>query len=166
MNYIVNLGDKEVVVGVEDSGIAQFKVVVGEDEVKVDAHRVEPNTWSIIVDNRTYEADLVVSEEAIEVHIRGDMYPLKVINEQRKALRRAGEIAEGGKQLLTAPMPGKVIKILVDEGEEVGAQQGLIIIEAMKMENEFKSSAPGKVKEVFISEGDVVDSGDKLLLIE
>ena len=63
-------------------------------------------------------------------------------------------------------MPGKVVKILVKEGEEVDEKQGVIVIEAMKMENEFKSKSSGKVKEIFVTEGDVVAGGAKLLLIE
>ncbi|MDH3258318.1 MAG: biotin/lipoyl-binding protein, partial [Deltaproteobacteria bacterium] len=84
----------------------------------------------------------------------------------KKALSRAKDVAEGGKQFIDASMPGKVVQVLVMEGEEVVANQGLVIIEAMKMENEFKAKAPGKVKEVFVQEGDIVNGGDKLLLIE
>jgi biotin carboxyl carrier protein len=166
MNYYINLGDKEVLVGVTESGVAQFKIRVEDREIDVDAHKVESDAWSIVIDNRIYEADIVVSNENIEVLIRGDRYPLRVLNEQKKALSRASEAAEGGKQHIDAPMPGKVVKVLVEEGEEVAANQGVVIIEAMKMENEFKSRAPGKVIEVFVKEGDIVEGGEKLLLIE
>lgn len=166
MNYYINLGDKEVLIGVTEAGVAQFKVRVEDREIDVDAHKVENDAWSIVIDNRVYEADIVVSDENIEVQIGGDRYPLRVLNEQKKALSRAGEAAEGGKQLIDAPMPGKVVKVLVEEGEEVAANQGVVIIEAMKMENEFKSRAAGRVKEVFVKEGDIVEGGEKLLLIE
>ncbi|NIO15764.1 MAG: acetyl-CoA carboxylase biotin carboxyl carrier protein subunit [Deltaproteobacteria bacterium] len=166
MNYYVSLEEKEVLVGVTEAGVAQFKVRIDDREIAVDAHKVEKDAWSIVIDNRVYEADLVVSDEDIEVLIRGDRYPLKVLNEQKKALGRVSEAAEGGKQLIDAPMPGKVVKVLVVEGEDVEANQGVIIIEAMKMENEFKSRAAGKVKEVFVKEGDIVEGGEKLLLIE
>ncbi len=166
MNYVVTYGDKEDTIKIEEAGVAQYRVGIGDREFVVDAHRVESNTWSIILDGKVYEVDLVVNDDDIEVFINGDLYPLKVVNEQKKALSRAKEAAEGGKQLITAPMPGKVVKVLVEEGEEVGANQGLIVIEAMKMENEFKARAKGKVKEIFVSEGDVVEGGDKLILIE
>jgi biotin carboxyl carrier protein len=68
--------------------------------------------------------------------------------------------------MVSSPMPGKVVKLLVREGEEVKADQGVIVVEAMKMENELKSAVTGKVKEVFVKEGDVVESGAKLLLVE
>jgi biotin carboxyl carrier protein len=68
--------------------------------------------------------------------------------------------------MLTSPMPGKVVKLLVGEGQEVGAGQGVIVVEAMKMENELKSAVAGKVKEIFVEEGQVVESGAKLLLVE
>ena len=63
-------------------------------------------------------------------------------------------------------MPGKVVKLLVDEGEEVQSDQGVIVVEAMKMENELKSAVTGKVKEIFVQEGEVVEAGAKLLLVE
>jgi biotin carboxyl carrier protein len=59
-----------------------------------------------------------------------------------------------------------VVKILVAEGEEVQAAQGVIVVEAMKMENELKSAGAGKVKEIFVKEGEVVESGAKLVLVE
>ena len=71
-----------------------------------------------------------------------------------------------GKAMLTSPMPGKVVKLLVTEGQEVAAGQGVIVVEAMKMENELKSALAGKVKEIFVAEGEVVESGAKLLLVE
>jgi len=63
-------------------------------------------------------------------------------------------------------MPGKVVKLLVNEGEEVKRDQGVIVVEAMKMENELKSAVAGKVKEIFVKEGEIVESGAKLLLVE
>jgi biotin carboxyl carrier protein len=76
------------------------------------------------------------------------------------------ESFEAGKALVTSPMPGKVVKILVAEGEEVQAAQGVIVVEAMKMENELKSAGAGKVQEIFVKEGEVVESGAKLVLVE
>jgi biotin carboxyl carrier protein len=68
--------------------------------------------------------------------------------------------------MVSSPMPGKVVKLLVGLGEEVKADQGVIVVEAMKMENELKSALTGKVKEIFVKEGEVVESGAKLLLVE
>ena len=79
---------------------------------------------------------------------------------------RAGGKGSAGKAMLTSPMPGKVVKLLVGEGQEVEAGQGVIVVEAMKMENELKSAVAGKVKEIFVEEGQVVESGAKLLLVE
>lgn len=166
MNYFVSQGDKEVILDVDERGVAHYKVVLDGKEISVDAHKVETNTWSIIVDGKVYEVDLEVKDGEFEILIKGDSYSMRVLNEQKRALSRVADSAEGGKQVITSPMPGKVVRILVEEGEEVDSQQGVIVIEAMKMENEFKSKSPGKVKEIFISEGDIVEGGDKLLLIE
>ncbi len=166
MNYYVKLGGDELLVEVDETGVAQFKVAIEGKKTEVDAHRVSKNTWSVIIGCRVYEVDLTMKDEEIDILIGGDRYTLRVLNEQKRALHSVREAAGGGKQQITAPMPGKVVKILVKEGEEVEGNQGVIIIEAMKMENEFKSKASGKVKEIFVNEGDVVDGGAKLLLIE
>ena len=79
---------------------------------------------------------------------------------------RSGGKGAAGKAMVTSPMPGKVVKLLVGEGEEVRTDQGVIVVEAMKMENELKSAVTGKVKEIFVKEGEVVESGAKLLLVE
>src|SRR4030065_584755 len=71
-----------------------------------------------------------------------------------------------GKARAASPMPGKVVKLLVKEGEEVKSDQGVIVVEAMKMENELKSAVAGKVKEIFVKEGEGVEAGAKLVLVE
>jgi biotin carboxyl carrier protein len=90
-----------------------------------------------------------------------------VADERRLRLRAgtAGFSAEG-KQLIVAPMPGKVVKVLVKVGDEVKQGQGLVVVEAMKMENELKSPKDGKVVELFAKEGTAVENNAKLVVVE
>ena len=74
--------------------------------------------------------------------------------------------AEAGPQKITAPMPGKIVRIMVAEGDEVKAGQGIIVMEAMKMQNEMKSPKDGKVQKILTSEGSTVNPGDALAVIE
>ncbi|MBI2369669.1 MAG: acetyl-CoA carboxylase biotin carboxyl carrier protein subunit [Deltaproteobacteria bacterium] len=74
--------------------------------------------------------------------------------------------AAGGRQVIRAPMPGRVVRILVGLGEPVEAGQGVIVIEAMKMENELRARAPGEVREILVREGDTVEGNADLVVIE
>jgi biotin carboxyl carrier protein len=80
--------------------------------------------------------------------------------------RRAVGGAETGPQKLKAPMPGKIVRILVNENDEVKAGQGIVVMEAMKMQNEMKSPKDGRVQKILTAEGSIVNAGDTLAIIE
>ena len=166
MNYIATIGEREVKVTVKEVGVARYLVKGAEKEYLVDAHQVQDSVWSVLYGTESFEVDVQGRDDEYEVLIGGDCYKFSLMNEQRKALIRAGGKGAVGKALVTSPMPGKVVKLLVDEGEEVQTEQGVIVVEAMKMENELKAAITGKVKEIFVKEGEVVESGAKLLLVE
>ena len=166
MNYIAMIEEREVKVTVTEGGVARYVIRADGKEYLVDAHQVQDSVWSILYGAESFEVDVQGRDDAYEVLIGGDCYKFSLMNEQRRALIRAGGKGAAGKALVTSPMPGKVVKLLVAEGEEVQADQGVIVVEAMKMENELKSAVTGKVKEIFVQEGEVVESGAKLLLVE
>ena len=166
MNYIATIGDREIKVTVEEVGVARYMVTADGKKYLVDAHQVQDSVWSILHGNGSFEVDVQGRDDEYEVLIEGDCYKFSLMNEQRRALIRAGGKSAAGKAMVTSPMPGKVVKLLVAEGEEVQADQGVIVVEAMKMENELKSAITGKVREIFVQEGDVVEAGAKLLLVE
>jgi len=166
MNYIATIGDMEVKITVKEVGVARYLVKGDEKEYLVDAHQVQNSVWSILYGTESFEVDIQGRNDDYEVLIEGDCYKFSLMNEQQKVLIRAGGKGAAGKAMVTSPMPGKVVKLLVSEGEEVQAAQGVIVVEAMKMENELKSALAGKVKEIFVKEGEIVESGAKLLLVE
>ncbi|GAB4363132.1 MAG: biotin/lipoyl-binding protein [Deltaproteobacteria bacterium] len=166
MNYIATIGEHEAKVSVEEVGVARYRVTIDGKEHLVDAHQVQDSLWSLLRDAQSFEVDVTHREDAFEVLIGGDCYRFSLMNEQHKALARAAGKGAAGKAMVTSPMPGKVVKLLVVEGEEVRADQGVIVVEAMKMENELKSAVAGKVQEIFVKEGEVVEAGAKLLLVE
>jgi biotin carboxyl carrier protein len=84
----------------------------------------------------------------------------------RRGRGRAGQVATRGEQRLSAPMPGRVVRVLVKPGDEVAARQGLIVVEAMKMENELTSPRAGRVREVAVNEGQSVEAGRLLIVVE
>jgi len=167
MNYVATIGERDVKVSVEELGGSNYKVTIDGVERVVDAQLITGNLWSVLYGNGSFEVDVTrLPAEEYEVLIKGDCHKFTLMNEQRRAMLRAGGKGSAGKAMLTSPMPGKVVKLLVEEGQEVAAGQGVIVVEAMKMENELKSALAGKVKEIFVEEGQVVESGAKLLLVE
>jgi biotin carboxyl carrier protein len=166
MGYVATIGDEDIKVAVQEAGVNQYRVTVGDREYVVDAQQVQPGLWSILHGQGSFEVDVAARGDDYEVLVDGDCYMFSLMNEQRRALMRAGGMGAAGKAMIAAPMPGKVVKILVNEGEEVKADQGVIVVEAMKMENELRSAVSGKVKEIFVKEGEVVESGAKLVLVE
>jgi biotin carboxyl carrier protein len=166
MNYVATIGSREVRISVKEVGIARYLVTGDGKEYLVDVHQVQDSVLSILHGADSFEADVQRKGDDYEVLIAGDCYKFTLMNEQLMALSRAGGKASAGKALVTSPMPGKVVKLLVNEGEEVTSDQGVIVVEAMKMENELKSAVAGKVKEIFVKEGEIVESGAKLLLVE
>ena len=96
----------------------------------------------------------------------GESYAIRVEEETRYIIRtRGGKVGAGG-QVLKAPMPGKVVLVEVEVGQVVAAGDGLLVLEAMKMENEFRAAAPGTVVEIRVEAGQAVNLGDVLVVIE
>jgi biotin carboxyl carrier protein len=146
----------------------------GKVTVKIDgrAHALdvsfqEPGTLNLLLDGEVRTAVVDDRGDTLVVHIDGVAIAVEIADERRLRMRQgaSGASAEG-KQTLTAPMPGKVVKVLAAVGAQVKAGQGLVIIEAMKMENELKSPKDGTVLEVAVKEGQAVEAGQKLLSVE
>jgi biotin carboxyl carrier protein len=89
-----------------------------------------------------------------------------VVDGQRQSRGRQAHAARPGEQRVKAPMPGRIIRVLVKAGDEVAHRQGLVVIEAMKMENELAAPKAGTVKEVSVTEGTSVEAGRLLVVIE
>jgi biotin carboxyl carrier protein len=92
--------------------------------------------------------------------------PLKVSDARRKKLTSALQPVRSGPLAVRSPMPGKIVKVLVRPGDEVKAGQGVVVVEAMKMENELRAPRDGRVKEVSAREGHAVESGETLATLE
>jgi len=89
-----------------------------------------------------------------------------VVNGRRHLHGTPGPAAIGGEQRVVAPMPGRVLRVLVTSGDHVTARQGLVVVEAMKMENELTSPKDGRIKEVAVSEGQSIEAGRLLVIVE
>ncbi len=169
VSYVALLdgGKRERTVQVEPLGPGVYRVRIGETVHTVDAYRHDYGTLSLLVDGTSYSATLDERGARVHVHLDGSVFPIEILDERKLRLRRAaGRFTVEGKQTVTAPMPGKVVKVLAGVGAEVKEGQGLLVIEAMKMENELKSPKDGKVVELHVKEGQTVEGNAKLCVVE
>jgi biotin carboxyl carrier protein len=121
----------------------------------------------LIVDNRSFEIEVDNKADEYRVLVDGRNYRVNLIDERRvRTSGGAGAGASQGRQTVSVPMPGKVIAILVAVGDTVEKGQGLVIVEAMKMENEVRSPIAGEVKEIKVKQGDTVEGGTTLVIVE
>jgi biotin carboxyl carrier protein len=144
-----------------------YRVTVGEKVLEVDALALQGAAVSLIVGTRSYRCDIEPRKDGqLAVRVNQSVLSLEMLDERKLRLRRAsGKFALEGPQRIDAPMPGKVVRVLVKVGDEVQEGQGLLVVEAMKMENELKSPKSGKVTELHAVEGAAVESGAKLAVV-
>lgn len=167
MAFIAKLGERTYTVEVEEVGKSLFRVAVDRSEFLVDGKKTGISNYSLIVDNRSFEVDIDILEDEYRVLVDGRTYHIQLVDERRV---RLGGLQSGiqlrGRQEVSVPMPGKVIAILVAEADRVERGQGLVIVEAMKMENEVRSPLGGTVREIRVKAGDAVEAGTVLLVVE
>lgn len=167
MAFIAKLGERTYTVEIEEIGRSLYRVAVDGNEFLVDGKKTGFANYSLIVDNRSFEVDVDISEDEYRVLVDGRTYRINLIDERRV---RLGGVQSGiqleGRQEVSVPMPGKVIAVLVGEGDTVEKGQGLVIVEAMKMENEVRSPVSGKVKEVKVKPGEALEAGAVLVVVE
>jgi biotin carboxyl carrier protein len=160
-------GKREESVEVSMVAPGVYQVTIQGKVHRVDAFHHDSGTVNLIVDTESYSVQLDQRESEVRVHIRDSVFPLEILDEKRLRMRRAaGKFTVEGKQTLTTPMPGKVVKVLKKLGDEVKEGEGVVVVEAMKMENDIKSPKDGKVVELFVQEGQAVEGNAKLAAVE
>jgi biotin carboxyl carrier protein len=168
MAYIATLGEqthKLEVQELEEDHL--YRVIIDGVERIVDGRKVSGHIYSLLIDNRSFTLDVAVKEDTYTVACGGKSIRLQLLDE-RRALRPgegSGSTRDGGK-LVRSFMPGKVVAVLVAVGDEIEKDQGLLVIEAMKMENEIRAATAGKVKEIRVAPGQAVESGELLIELD
>jgi biotin carboxyl carrier protein len=172
MNFDIEINGRQHAVKVERVG-ARFRIEAGARVDVVDVARIDRTTMSMILEgdrDTSHEVSLLNGREAgdVEIHLRAGVVHARIASAGERGRRSSGSAfgGPGGPQRVTAPMPGKIVKVLVKAGDEVASRQGLVVIEAMKMENELRATRAGHVKDVHVAEGDLVDTGRLLAVIE
>ena len=153
--------------GLTELGEGQFEITIDGAKVRVDAVKSGRTIYSIIEDGRQYEA--IVDEKGrhgFDVLVAGRLFHLEAVDERTQLLAASVHHVAAGKQAVAAEMPGKVVRLCVEPGARVSEGQGVVIVEAMKMENEIVAPVAGTVQKVAVAAGARVSEGDLLVEIE
>ena len=172
MTFEIEINGRMRTASIEASGTpgaagGRFRIRIDGVTHEVDAVGTDLGL-SIVYADTGRVADVAITERAPgELLLQLPRVMLTVLVDSRRYRRRAaGQAAAAGELRVMAPMPGRVLRVLVKPGDEVTARQGLVVVEAMKMENEIVSSKPGRVKEVAVSDGQSVEAGRLLVVVE
>lgn len=162
MRRLVDIGGRAGTLELSADGGFEVRWDDGSVEAgRVDAREVSPGVWSIVWDGASYEA--VMERDAVIVD---GVRVAAAAHDPRDWSAADADAAAHGPQRIMAPMPGKIVRVLVSVGDEVAAGQGIAVVEAMKMQNEMQSPKAGRVAELRAAAGATVAAGDVLATIE
>lgn len=166
MKYITTVNGQTLEIEINREG----EVLVNGEARQVDFRSMEGAhaIYSLILDNKSYEAVVEERDDIHQVLISGDLYDVQVIDErtQRLMASASASLVGGGDSVVRSPMPGMIVKVTVEEGQEVKAGQTVVVLESMKMENELKAPSDGIIARVHVSAGDSVEQNKPLITVK
>ena len=135
-------------------------------DFNADAVIAARDVMSLVIDGRAYEVKRERVRDELHMVIGADRYAAEVRDPRSLRSRKQGVAGLAGPKKLLSPMPGKIVRLLLGEGAEVHSGQGVVVVEAMKMQNEIKSPKDGVVKKILATEGATVNAGEPLAIVE
>lgn len=170
MTFEIDINGRTRTVTVEQPTTGHFRVLLDGEPRELDVARSGVHGLSLLVGEQRVSRELQVTPSSSRgemlVTFAGRVLSATINARQTGRAGVEGSTAAAGEQAVTAPMPGRVVRVLVAAGDEVTAKQGVVVVEAMKMENELRAPKAGRVKEVNVTPGTSVDAGRVLLVIE
>ena len=168
--FAKNLAHKDAVAAeleVESLGEGRYAVTLDGHTFELESLVLPHGAVSMIVEGQSFSVEFDEKGDEVGVLLRGQLTRFDVADERKLRLRAAtaGFTVEG-KQTITAPMPGKIVKVFVKVGDVVTEGQGVVVVEAMKMENELKSPKAGTITQIITKEGATVENGAPLVVVE
>jgi len=164
-NLFVKVGKKEFKLKIikEDEKLV---ALIEDKKFFVDCEKINEYIYSIIVNGKPFEAEVERENDCFKVYVGNISKDVFVYDMRRVSLTSKVEaIEKRGEHIIRAPMPGKVVKVFVKEGEPIKKSQPILTMEAMKMENEIRSPVDGRVKKLFIKSADIVESRAELAVV-
>ena len=167
MEIIVNKKNKEVKILERQAN--KLLVVVDNKKYHVDAKKIDKDTYSLLYKGKSYDLKVVSDDDKRKYSIKHkfNYYMVEIMDSvARYRKNRGNNDIEEDQSSISSPMPGKVVKIPIEVGDNVVSGQTLIIISAMKMESEYKAKKDGKIKEILTTEGSTIEGNQSLILFE
>ncbi len=166
MKYHVKINGLEFKIDIFER---ENRLQIGLDGREIDANLTElkkNKLFSLLVDNKAYDLEIFRKNNNFEINWEGRKYSGEILEETLANLKPSAPKEVLKQKELKAPMPGLIVKIEVEEGQIVKMGEGILIMEAMKMENEIKSQYEGKVKKILVKEKQAVDKDQVLIVLE
>ncbi len=157
-------GQKKRRIELERTG-SRIQFTLDGRELTADAIEISPGAYSILLNGRSFEVRVQPSGDTVRLQIGGQEFSAQVLDPRAWRGKRASVLEAQGRQQITAPMPGKVVRLLVKAGDRVEARQGLLVVEAMKMQNEIRAPKTGIVERVLVGEGQAINAGQVLAVV-
>jgi biotin carboxyl carrier protein len=165
--YEISINGEERPIEVLDRNENSLTVRLGEKIYELDMLEVEPGVYSVLKDGKSYTFELNPNgTRKYTVDTPSESFQVEVVDAETRYMRNRKGDSDDDSAYISTPMPGQVVKILVEEGQEVKAGETVIIISAMKMESEYKVQKDRVVKEVLVKEGDNIDGEQPLITFE
>jgi biotin carboxyl carrier protein len=161
---VINGARRSVEFAMPASGESRATFTVDGRSVEADAVRISRGTYSILIGGRSLDFTLEETSAGLLLCTEGREFHVEVIDPRSWRSGRGSGIELEGRQQLVAPMPGKIVRVLVAAGQQVSAGEGLLVIEAMKMQNEIRSPKSGVVEKL-AREGQTVNAGEILAVV-
>ncbi len=133
--------------------------------IEADAVEIAPGIFSLLIAGRSYEVRVDEHPDGLRIHTGHREFPVQVVDPRAWRGKHGHAVEAEGRQQIHAPMPGKVVRLLVKQGDAVEAGKGLLVVEAMKMQNEIRAPKSGTVERLLVGEGQAVNAGDALAVI-
>lgn len=167
MNYTATCQGKKSQVKVEDSGSGRYRVNLDGESYEVDFSNPQERTYSLIIDQQSYEVDISVKEaNSYSIQLKSEHYNVAIVDERKRKLAEKMASVSSGRQEIKSPMAGNIWKVQKKQGDRVKKGEVLLILEAMKMENEICSPIDGIVTSMNALENGSVAAGALLCLLD
>jgi biotin carboxyl carrier protein len=139
---------------------------IGDRVYSLDVREIEPDTYLFFLNTNVHECRVTALKSSFDVSIHGRCYSIKIVDPKRLRSGQNSDRHHHGVAEILAPMPGKVVRVNTETGATVEKGAGVVVVEAMKMQNEMKSPRDGIVVSIKVKPGDTVNAGDLLAVVE
>ncbi len=167
MSTEININDRNALVEILSRDANKVRISIDGKKYEADVVMVEEGVYSIIIDNKSHNIELSQTDNKnYLVNTYAKSYKVEIVDAESKYLKSRRRQDGHEENVISSPMPGKIVKILVKVGDEVKAGDTVIIVSAMKMESEYKVKKDRIIREIKVKEGDTVQANQPLVVIE